>query len=56
MSHGISLSESQCPRTREEREKMKMVPYSSAIGSIMYTILCTRPDMSYAHAQTYLMH
>jgi hypothetical protein len=48
MSHGISLSESQCPRTRELREKMKMVSYASAIGSIMYAMSCTHPDVSYA--------
>ena len=24
---------------------MSMIPYSSAIGSIMYTMLCTRPDV-----------
>jgi hypothetical protein len=35
MSRGISLSESQCSRIREQREKMKMVPYALAIGSIM---------------------
>jgi hypothetical protein len=27
---------------------MKMVPYDSIIRSIMYTMLCTRPDVSYA--------
>ena len=27
---------------------MNMIPYASAIGSIMYAMLCTRPDVSYA--------
>ena len=27
---------------------MSKIPYASAIRSIMYTILCTRPDVSYA--------
>ena len=27
---------------------MNMIPYASAIGSIMYAMLCTRPDLSYA--------
>ena len=27
---------------------MSMIPYASAIGSIMYGMLCTRPDISYA--------
>ncbi|KAK9048049.1 hypothetical protein SSX86_032988 [Deinandra increscens subsp. villosa] len=31
---------------------MKRVPYASAIGSIMYVMLCTRPDVSYALSMT----
>ena len=27
---------------------MSKIPYASAIGSIMYAMLCTRPDVSYA--------
>ena len=27
---------------------MSVIPYASAIGSIMYAMLCTRPDVSYA--------
>ena len=27
---------------------MNDVPYASAVGSIMYAMLCTRPDVSYA--------
>ncbi|GJW28493.1 hypothetical protein Tco_0045368 [Tanacetum coccineum] len=27
---------------------MSRVPYASAIGSIMYAITCTRPDVSFA--------
>ena len=26
---------------------MRRVPYASAIGSIMYAMICTRPDVSY---------
>jgi hypothetical protein len=52
MSHGISLSESQCPTTREQREKMTMVPYALAVRSIIYIMLCTRPDMSYELSMT----
>ena len=42
---GVKLSQTQCPTTAEDREKMKDVPYASAIGSIMYAMLCTRPDV-----------
>ena len=48
MSHGITLSKSQCPNTKDERERMSKIPYASAIRSIMYAMLCTRPDVSYA--------
>ena len=42
---GVKLSKTQCLTTAEDREKMKGVPYASAIGSIMYAMLCTRPDV-----------
>ena len=29
-------------------ENMVSVPYSSAIGSVMYTIICTRPDITHS--------
>ena len=48
MSHGIHLSKTQCPTTSDERERMNKVPYASAIGSIMYAMISTRPDVSYA--------
>ena len=48
MSHGITLSKSQCPNTKDEQERMSKTPHASAIGSIMYAMLCTRPDVSYA--------
>ena len=48
ISHGISLSKSMCPQTQDERDRMSKIPYASAIGSIMYAMICTRPDVSYA--------
>jgi hypothetical protein len=48
MSHGMRFSQRQCPSTADERERMSKVPYASAIGSIMYAMICTRPDVSYA--------
>jgi hypothetical protein len=47
MSHGITLSKSQCATTPDEQKKMSAIPYASAIGSIMYAMLCTRPDVSF---------
>ncbi|KAI5408387.1 hypothetical protein KIW84_054280 [Lathyrus oleraceus] len=31
---------------------MNKIPYASAIGSIMYAMLCTQPDVSYALSAT----
>src|ERR1044072_8841755 len=47
ISHGMNLSKAQSPSNNEERERMRKIPYDSAIGSIMYAMLCTRPDISY---------
>ena len=52
MSQGITFSKAMCPKTQAEREKMGLIPYASAIGSIMYAMLCTRPDVSYALSVT----
>ena len=47
MSHGVSLSKTQCPSFKEERDRMDQIPYASAIGSIMYVMLYIHPDVSY---------
>nr|CAE04463.2 OSJNBa0029L02.4 [Oryza sativa Japonica Group] len=52
MSHGINLGKNQCPQTIDEQNKKSVIPYASAIGSIMYAMLCTRPDVSYALSAT----
>ena len=52
MSHGVKLSKTQCPSTTDERSRMSAIPYSSALGSIMYAMICTRPDVSYALSMT----
>ena len=48
MLQGVKLSSAQCPTTAEDRERMKVIPYASAIGSIMYAMLCTRYDVCLA--------
>ena len=52
MSVSVQLSKSQCATTLEEIEYMKDVPYASAIGSIMYAMTGTRPDVAYALRMT----
>ena len=43
MLQGVKLSKTQKTTTAENRKRMKVIPYASAIGSIMYAMLCTRP-------------
>ncbi|KAJ9685151.1 hypothetical protein PVL29_017257 [Vitis rotundifolia] len=38
----------QCPKNDLEREQMKNIPYASAVGSLMYAQVCTRPDIAFA--------
>ena len=44
----LKLSKQMCPTTKEEKEGMAKVPYSSAVGSLMYAMVCTRPDIAHA--------
>jgi hypothetical protein len=48
MSHDITLTKKQCPSKLDEQERMRVIPFASAIGFIMYAMLCMRPDVSYA--------
>ena len=40
---GVKLIKTQNPTTREDKKRMKVIPYASAIGSMKYAMLCTRP-------------
>ena len=44
---GDKFSRGQCPQNDEERDQMKIVPYYSAIGNLMYAQVCTRPDIAF---------
>eukprot|EP00253_Pinus_taeda_P012373 PITA_12373 len=37
----VRLYAEQCPKTQEEEEDMSRVPYASAVGSLMYAMVCT---------------
>ena len=42
------LSAELSPQSEDEEKYMSQVPYSSAVGSLMYAMVCTRPDISHA--------
>jgi hypothetical protein len=44
----FKLSTKQSPSTDEEKEDMERIPYASAVGSLMYAMVCTRPDIAHA--------
>ncbi|TYK28893.1 gag/pol protein [Cucumis melo var. makuwa] len=46
--HGVTLPKEQCPKTPQEVQEMRHIPYASAVGSLMYAMLCTKPDICYA--------
>ena len=46
--HGFPLSDDQRPKTQEEENMMRQVPYASAVGNLMYAMLYTRPDICYS--------
>lgn len=44
----FKLSTRQSPSSKKEKEEMKSIPFASAVGSLMYSMVCTRPDIAHA--------
>ncbi|GJZ50418.1 retrovirus-related pol polyprotein from transposon TNT 1-94 [Tanacetum coccineum] len=44
----FKLSKKQAPKTEAFRRRMAKVPYASAVGSVMYAMVCTSPDIAHA--------
>ena len=44
----FKLSKEECPKTQEEMAHISKVPYASAVGSLMYAMVYTRPDIAHA--------
>jgi len=44
----FKLSSKQCPQSLEEEEEISKVSYVVAVGSLIYDMVCTRPDLTYA--------
>ncbi|GJX23874.1 retrotransposon protein, putative, ty1-copia subclass [Tanacetum coccineum] len=52
MQERLDLNKSEGAQTPKEVNRMKNVPYASAVGSIMYAVRCTRPDVAFAQNLT----
>lgn len=48
LTTSIRISEALATQPDSERECMARVPYASAVGSLMYAMVCTRPDLAQA--------
>ena len=44
----VKLSKQDCPQSDEEKAEMDKLPYASAVGSLMYAMIATRPDIAFA--------
>nr|GEX74037.1 retrovirus-related Pol polyprotein from transposon TNT 1-94 [Tanacetum cinerariifolium] len=45
---GETFSLDQCPKNAIEEEEMRNVSYASLVGSLMYALVCTRPDLIFS--------
>ena len=52
LRYSIHLSKKICPDTPEVIQCMSKIPYSLAIKSLIYAMLCTRPDITLAMSVT----
>ena len=48
LTTNFKLTDKDCPTSKEDIEDMDKVPYASAVGSLMYAMVCTRPDLAHA--------
>ena len=48
LSTTLGLLDRDSPSIEDEKKLMSKVPSTSAIGSLMYTMVATRPDLAYA--------
>jgi hypothetical protein len=44
---GDSFGKFQHPKNQYEIDQMNMVPYASAVGSLQYAQVCTRPNLAF---------
>ena len=51
--HGVPLFDDERPKTFEEENMIRQVPYASVVGSLMYAMPCTNPDICYSVVSRY---
>src|SRR2546425_6812648 len=44
----FKLNSKQCSSSEKEKDELKKIPYASAVGSLMYAMVCTRSDIAHA--------
>lgn len=44
----FKLTINQCPSSIEEKSQMSKIPYASAVGILMYAMVCTRIDIAHS--------
>ncbi|GJU22779.1 retrotransposon protein, putative, ty1-copia subclass [Tanacetum coccineum] len=55
MRERLDLNKTQGASTPEEVKRMQNVPYASVVGSIMYDVRCTLPDVAFANTKDMLL-
>ncbi|KAG5549866.1 hypothetical protein RHGRI_014986 [Rhododendron griersonianum] len=48
LANHFKLSSKQCPTSEKDKAEMEKFPYASAVGSLMYAMVCTRPNLAHA--------
>jgi len=48
VENSLTISLNQWPKIDKEKAMMNNVPYTNVVGSLMYVMLCTRPDICFA--------
>nr|GEZ66226.1 retrotransposon protein, putative, Ty1-copia subclass [Tanacetum cinerariifolium] len=52
MQEKLDLNKTQGASTPKEVKRMQNAPYASAVGSTVYAVKCTRPDVAFAQKIT----
>ncbi|CAM8947754.1 unnamed protein product [Rhodiola kirilowii] len=48
LAQHFKITNEQCPKNESELEHMSSVPYANAVGCLMYSMVCTRPDIAHS--------